>query len=500
MSASRPLFPAVSDDLPDEALSLDQLGARIVGMAGRLAAATCRWLLLVAAFDAQQGAHRFCLQSTAHWLGHYCGLSRRTAIEHVRVARALAAHSPLREAMAAGRISFSHVRAITRVAELGDERLVTNLVMVAEHGTVGQLEDVVRGLRTVDDNNTADRPTRGEAVSHRWRADSYLGYSARLEPEHGALLIAAVEKVARAEGITHAQALTRIAELASAAVDSGEQPAPSLRGDEYAAIVVHLDAAKVPADAADPDDPAEPADPERADARRPAPAKSQAEVEKCSAERTSAADPSAAAGRRTYREPYARIARGPGLPDATVKRLLCSGRIRAIVTTEHPYDRTAPRRYRWRKGVLDVGASKRLVSDKQFRALLVRDGGACSVPGCTSRIGIEAHHVRHWLYGGKTVLANLVLLCRRHHHALHEGEFRIVAEGRERFRFLTPDGRALPRHVDPSTQATPGDIAARHSDVDPWAATTRWDGQRLDRHYAVAALAQHLHSTNAPAA
>src|SRR5882762_3568618 len=73
------------------ASNIDDLGSRIVGMAGRLAAATCRWLLLVAEFDARDGAAKFGLASTSGWLSYACGLSRRTAIDHVRVARTLAA-------------------------------------------------------------------------------------------------------------------------------------------------------------------------------------------------------------------------------------------------------------------------------------------------------------------------------------------------------------------------------------------------------------------------
>jgi hypothetical protein len=165
----QPVLNVVSDDVPDDALSIDQLGSRIVGMAGRLASAMCRWLLLVADFDARDGAAEVCLPSTARWLSHYCGLSARTAREHVRAARVLAVHRCLAEAMGAGRISYSHVRAIARVAELGDERLVADLVMLAEHGTVGQLEDMVRGLRTVDENSQDAKDSRLESVSHRCR-------------------------------------------------------------------------------------------------------------------------------------------------------------------------------------------------------------------------------------------------------------------------------------------------------------------------------------------
>ena len=87
---------------PTEALSVDELGSQIVALAGRLAAATCRWLLLVARFDACEGCAAFGLASTARWLGHYCGLAHRTAVEHVRVARALAGFPELAAAMGPG--------------------------------------------------------------------------------------------------------------------------------------------------------------------------------------------------------------------------------------------------------------------------------------------------------------------------------------------------------------------------------------------------------------
>src|SRR5882757_10890006 len=74
--------------------AVDELGSRIVGMAGRLAAATCRWLLLVAEFDACDGAARCGLASTSRWLSYVCGLSRRTAIDHVRTDRCVHVNAP----------------------------------------------------------------------------------------------------------------------------------------------------------------------------------------------------------------------------------------------------------------------------------------------------------------------------------------------------------------------------------------------------------------------
>jgi hypothetical protein len=452
-------------------------------MAGRLAAGSCRWLLLVAEFDAKEGYGAYGLGSTARWLMHYCGLSRRTAIEHVRVARALAAHPVLAEAMGAGRLSFSHARAISRIAHLGGPELVADLVQVAEHGTVGQLEDVVRGLRTVDDNNQPDQRPVAEAVSAGWRDDSRWKMTANLDPEHGALFASALELIGRREGLTQPESLTRLAELALAALrEAGGGGLPTLRGDEQAAVVIHVEAALAPAETG-------PTGPAGAETNAPAGAETNAETNA----RATHAEPnpgcSAEHPRGPARQrPWARIAGGPGLSDAVVLRLLCGARIRPVLLDPRVPPGEAPT-------PLDVGAVRRLVSPKQFRALKTRDGG-CAHPGCGRTTGLEAHHVRPWIFGGRTVMANLVLLCRRHHHAHHDGEFRIVADGRGQFRFLRPDGRELPRHVDPAARpdaTTP--IEAEHADVRPDAATTRWDGRPLDRHYAIAVLADDLHST-----
>lgn len=69
--------------------------------------------------------------------------------------------------------------------------------------------------------------------------------------------------------------------------------------------------------------------------------------------------------------------------------------------------------------VLDVGRERRLVTPAIRAALIARDGG-CAFPGCHARPAqCEAHHIVPWWQGGRTELANLVLLCH-HHHALVE--------------------------------------------------------------------------------
>jgi hypothetical protein len=442
-----------------EALSVDELGSQIVALAARLAAGTCRWLLLVARFDACDGCAVFGLASTARWLGHYCGLAHRTAVEHVRVARALAGFPQLAAAMGAGRLSYSQVRAIARLARDGEHRLVEDLIEAAGNGTAGQLETLVRGLRTVEDAN-GDEQHPQEYVSHSWSSAAQWRMHARLDPEHGAIVQSAVETIARAEGISQAAALVRIAEIALATVADTQKPRRGLRGDERAAVVIHLTAADLPANSV-------------ADGVPPS-----ASAQPRSAERTTGGPP----------RPYAHLVGGPGLPDAVVKRLTCAGRIRTAV---HDQDGT----------VLDLGRSHRVVSERLYRALLLRDEGCCTYPGCANTRDLQAHHVRHWLSGGATNLANLVLLlCVGHHRAHHDGEFRIQRLDRGRYRFLRAGGRVLPNHVHPGQLIQdPTPVEDEHADIPADTATTRWIGERLDRHYAISVLAQRREQLAPPA-
>jgi hypothetical protein len=102
----------------------------------------------------------------------------------------------------------------------------------------------------------------------------------------------------------------------------------------------------------------------------------------------------------------------------------------------------------------------------------------------------EAHHLRHWLNGGLTDMANLVLLCGRHHTAHHNGDFTIATLGAQQFRFLRADGRLVPLHVDPATLFdTNAPIEEEHDYVAADAAGNHWAGDRLDRGYGISCMA-----------
>ena len=427
--------------------ALDELAARIVAGAGQISAHLCRWLLLIAEFDSADGAPIFGLVSTAQWLSHACGIASRTAAEHVRVARALREFPALADEMSAGRLSYSQVRAISRVPRPGEFQLVEHLVEVARHGTAAQLEVVARGLRSVDHDERGLSQAEREYVTEGWTAESLWRLSARLDPERGAVVRAALQRVAASEELSPIDALVRLAEIGLAALADSENSPRLLRGDELAAVVIHLDSSRMSAaaGASHASRSAEPCAPTR--------------------DKVSAGPP----------RPYARIANGPGLPDRVVQRLLCAGRIRTVL-----HDSAG--------NVLDVGRSHRLVTERQYRALLLRQHGHCAHPGCPNTKNLHAHHVLYWLLGGGTDLDNLILLCERHHVAHHDGAFRIIAMGKGRFGFERRDGVNLGKApVTPGTGS--GLEEAAEAGIAPDAATPLWHGERLDRRYAISVLA-----------
>jgi hypothetical protein len=73
--------------------------------------------------------------------------------------------------------------------------------------------------------------------------------------------------------------------------------------------------------------------------------------------------------------------------------------------------------------VLNIGRRSRTISDGMSRALAIRDGSCCQFPGCCASRYVEGHHIIHWADGGETKLANLVTLCSYHHRELHKGNY-----------------------------------------------------------------------------
>src|SRR5271156_1420167 len=127
--------------------TLAALEAQITELAGQLNAAQYRWLMLIAEFDRLNGWSDGQLPSCAHWLNFKCGLNLGAARERVRVAHALPTLPKIAASMARGELSYSKVRALTRIACAATEE---GLLTIALHGTAHHVETLVRHYRRAE--------------------------------------------------------------------------------------------------------------------------------------------------------------------------------------------------------------------------------------------------------------------------------------------------------------------------------------------------------------
>ena len=379
---------------------LERLGDRIAELSARIQAATYELLVLIRAFDARTGWSG--CTSCAHWLSWRTGLAPGAAREHVRVARALGNLPKLSDAMRRGVVSYSKVRAVTRVATPETEQA---LLDVALCGTAAHVEQIVRGWRRVDRvaEHTEDRRRHQTRSLRTWvDDDGMVVVQGRLTPEVGAVLRRALEAAcdqARGKGTAageveevmeaagelpptfaqrQADAIGMVAECALAGgLDRGTA------GDRYQ-VVVHAD---IGALADEPDVPAGTSETAAAESEPSGGA------QHVPGGTPAAAHASSAACSQTVLDE----AGGIHVSAATARRLACDA---ATLTMHHGPGGE----------ILDVGRKTRTISPALRRALAARDR-QCRFPGCQNRRS-DAHHVRHWADGGATSLDNLVLLCR----------------------------------------------------------------------------------------
>jgi len=397
-----------------DCLTDDQVADEITTWAGRIAAGEARLLELIAEFDRREAWAGVGVLSCAHWLSWRLGMGLKAAHESVRVARALTGLPATKAAFMAGGLSWTQVRAVTRVATPSDEQTYVEL---ARHATGAQLERLVRGVRRAQ--RIAENEADPELVAHRMRArvsydaDGSLVLSVRLPAEQGAVLLAAVEQ-ARAE-------LDRQSESSAEDVPpQGEAPAPRPAPASIADAVLHL--------------------------ARLALANAEPELARRNRSRLVAhVDPLTGWGR---------LPDGELLPPAVLSE--------------------------------DLGRTTRVPSLALRELLGAVDGERCRFPSCTRRRRLHAHHVEFWSAGGSTNLANLILLCSRHHTLVHRQRFRLSLRPDRRLAVSSADGRSVLHHPAPPWNPGPGLDA--DEPVTPTTLPPTVRGDELDLSYAVAVL------------
>src|SRR3954469_18931358 len=176
-------------------LSLQQLENEITELAAHINAATCRWLQLVGELDRREGWAEWGCKSCAHWLSLRCGLGLAAAREQVRVGRMLAELPEIAASFGRGELSYSQVRAMTRVAT---PQIEADLLSIARHATGAQLEVLVRSYRGVlaKELEATNDAHRDRFLIYSHEDGGSLVLSARLPAEEGAQVLAAVEAAA----------------------------------------------------------------------------------------------------------------------------------------------------------------------------------------------------------------------------------------------------------------------------------------------------------------
>jgi len=388
------------------------LAAEISELSAYLYAATYRLLVLIREFDENNYWEYLGMASCAHWLNFKCGLGIHAAREKVRVANALANLPAMSKRFERGELSYSKVRAMTRIANKENEDY---LLGIAKHGTAHHVEKLVslyRGCKRQQDNENANEAHKKRELQCHYDTDGCLVIHGRIPAEQGALILKALDRAMEKndqpkphdqdvpagtpEEPFYAQRADALAELSETYLASNQTPTST--ADRYQ-VVVHVSPQilqKSPPGAGP-----EPRPPNPNDLTTPN---------------------------------LSHIENGPHVPAGTSRRIACDCAI--IKLTED--NNGEP---------LSIGRKTRTIPPAINRVLKARDKG-CRFPGCTHTQFIDGHHIQHRADGGETSLDNLVQLCRRHHRLVHEGGFGCERSSNGTLVFKDPRGNVLADYAE----------------------------------------------------
>ena len=231
-------------------VAIDQLDEAIVSLSARINASTYELLVLIREFDERAGWLKWGLESCSQWLHWRCDLSRCAAREKVRVAHALKALPEIAMAFSDGRLSYSKVRALTRVATPANEDALVRFALAT---TATRVEERCHQMRNthpgaVEAANQVH--ARREVRAFRDAGRGTMTLTVELPMEEGALICQALDKAvetagkkgpefeAESWGAQQADGLLSIAR----SYLCGSSDASSSAADAYQ-VVVHVDGA-----------------------------------------------------------------------------------------------------------------------------------------------------------------------------------------------------------------------------------------------------------------
>ncbi len=346
----------------------DELEQAVINLKRLIDASTAQLLVMVGELDRRQIPQTEHALSTTAWLKHFCRMTATEASGTVKTARAFTHMPEITEQAVAGNIVPNAVRLLTRARDAHPDEFVLHESVFADVATYLDGRDLRQAVShwqqqidypaALDDTDTAHRRRRF------YFNQTYQGMwsvAGDLDPESGHVIATALHS--------------------------------------------HTDPANL-----DPDD------------RRSMPQRNaDALTDICRFWLDHNDTIAISGGERphiTVTVPYGTLTGderrlgeidGSAVDPEAIRRLACDAGIVRIITDGESQP-------------LDIGRRTRTVSPAMRRALELRDKG-CAWAGCDAPASwCDAHHIIHWADGGITALINLILLCRKHHMAAHDGK------------------------------------------------------------------------------
>ncbi len=436
----------------ERVIKLERMADGITELVAHLDAGTFQLLELICEFDQNEGWAGPGIRSCAHWLNWKCGMSMGPARERVRVARALPGLPEISATFRDGRVSYSKVRAMTRVATAENENA---LLQVALGGTAEHVETQVRLYRQTERIEALEE----ENLRHGHRElswyiddDDYWVFKGRFTPEQGALLQKALEAAGDQlfdEQQHVPEGVTREVSDKVPLDRTSPEPVSQKRADELARVVEGF-LAGVKNDQSGGDRYM---------------VNIHTDIETLKENGTGA---------------ESEIEDRGHVPAETSRRMACD----CSIVHWHEDKQGEP---------LNIGRKTRSIPPAIRRALKRRDHG-CRFPGCTCKRFVDAHHIQHWADGGETSMDNLVLLCRTHHRLVHEAGYGVQNIAGKDVVFRLPDGKTIPQGPDSRSRGNVVTLKLKNLNnglkISPETSIPEWYGDPMDHGMAVDMLLQ----------
>ena len=387
-------------------------------------------LELLVRFDDLEGWRESGAKSCAAWMNASLCIDRRTAWERLRVGRQLRLLPIIQRLFRNGRLSWSKVRLLTRIANPDNEQLLAHVSLDASVSDVQRLCEDYRW--PVDEDETSDEGKAHQQYERRrlsWRQlpDGNTLIQLVLPPEKAQNFLHSIE---HCEDLLYNDALDCQGSATETETETETEDTPADKDADYdnkskpddstTATQRRADAAVLMAERslAFRGDDLAPADRYQVVLNVDAGSLAQTAVALGASEQPSvSSETSTAHPAVPVRKP--RIEGVGPVTLATARQISCDCSLFTLLSADGE--------------PLSIGRKSRLWPASMRRAILTRDRH-CQFTGCDSHRFLQIHHIKHWADGGETSIENGVSLCQHHHQLIHSGEFTI-----ERATVVTPE-------------------------------------------------------------